>query len=107
MAVDRFVSHPAPTSMDPTASSTDDQVIPEITLSDPVIPAQDDTVVIDRATGDDKERRRAFINSTKVVGTAKGLLDAELSSVIGVLRRLMGNARFFSDTGPMVWGRVY
>jgi hypothetical protein len=89
--------------MGPKASSTDDQVIPEVNLSDPVaLPAAEDAVVIDQAA-EDKERRRAFINSTKVVGTAKGLLDAELSSVIGVLRRMMGSARFFSDTGPMVW----
>ena len=87
--------------MDPQASSNDDQVIPDARLSEPILTGQEDTVIIDQVF-DGKERRKAFISQTKVTGTAKGLLDAELSSVIGVLRRTMGNARFFSDTGPMV-----
>lgn len=87
--------------MDPEATSNDSKMVPEVKLSEPVLPIQDDTVVIEQTSGD-LGRKKAFINSTKITGTAKGLLDAELSSIIGVLRRTMGNARFFSDTSPMV-----
>ncbi len=35
------------------------------------------------------------------------LLNAELSSMIALLRRQMSTARFFSDTGPLVNPLVY
>jgi hypothetical protein len=54
---------------------------------------------------DDNSSPSLSLTSSKtavITGTAKPLLDAELSTMIGLLRKQMSNARFYSDTSPMV-----